>query len=328
MTSPALRPSAPVARRRAGWLGFALVFFATLGVYLPSLANGFVWDDQALVLRDPLIRSWRLGSEGFDHFLFLDATGSNFYRPLQRLTYIFDYQFFFFDPWGYHLSSIVLHALSAGALFLMARAFMARFSPAGIATFWPALATALIWAVHPLHTSAVTYVSGRADPLAALFCFLGLTVALNALRNPLVNWREFMAGLCFLLAAFSKELGIISFGLWLITLAWARASTARLITAVVISASALGVYTFMRMKAERLDPPPATPSAIWSGRRWRPRRSANTRNWRFTRGRCGWNAGSSAGQRRKRRPMRPFFKLRRPDGLRWEQESSGCSRSG
>ena len=56
-------------------------------IYAPALRNGFVWDDTALVLRDPLIRSWGLIPEGFNHFLFADATPSDFYRPLQRVTY-------------------------------------------------------------------------------------------------------------------------------------------------------------------------------------------------------------------------------------------------
>ena len=83
-------------------------------VYWPALRNGFVWDDTALCLRDPLIRSWRLIPEGFRHFLFLDATASNFYRPLQRLTFTADYQLYAFtQPWGWHLTSIAIHAAAA-----------------------------------------------------------------------------------------------------------------------------------------------------------------------------------------------------------------------
>src|SRR5436305_5627212 len=86
--------------------------------HAPALRNGFVWDDTALVLRDPLIRSWRLIPEGFRQFLFLDATASNFYRPIQRLTFVADYQFFGFG-WagGWHLTSILIHAFAAVALF-------------------------------------------------------------------------------------------------------------------------------------------------------------------------------------------------------------------
>ena len=93
----------------------AIVF----AVYAPALRNDFVWDDTALVLRDPLIRSWRLIPEGFRHFLFTDATASDFYRPIQRLTYTFDYALFVFRPAGYHLSNIVFHALTALALLLL-----------------------------------------------------------------------------------------------------------------------------------------------------------------------------------------------------------------
>src|SRR5437588_12112404 len=74
--------------------------------HAPALRARFVWDDTALVLRDPLIRSWRLIPEGFQHFLFVDATPSNFYRPIQRLTYTLEYWAFAFRLAYYHLSSI------------------------------------------------------------------------------------------------------------------------------------------------------------------------------------------------------------------------------
>ena len=93
----------------------ALVF----AIYAPALRNGFVWDDTALILRDPFIRSWRLIPEGFQHFLFTDATASNFYRPIQRLTYTLDYAAFAFRPAGYHLTSIVWHIVAALALLLL-----------------------------------------------------------------------------------------------------------------------------------------------------------------------------------------------------------------
>src|SRR6185312_543634 len=101
----------------------AIVF----AVYAPALRNDFVWDDTALVLRDPLIRSWRLIPEGFRHFLFLDATASNFYRPIQRLSFVFDYQVYGFDqPWGWHLTSILVHAGAAIALFFAANGLLAQ----------------------------------------------------------------------------------------------------------------------------------------------------------------------------------------------------------
>src|SRR5438477_1478250 len=90
--------------------------------HIPVFRAGFVWDDTALVLRDPLIRSWRLIPEGFRHFLFLDATASDFYRPLQRVTFTADYAIYGFGaPWGWHLTSICTHAAAAVALFFLGK---------------------------------------------------------------------------------------------------------------------------------------------------------------------------------------------------------------
>src|SRR4026209_141767 len=81
--------------------------------HAPAIRATFVWDDTALVLRDPLIRSWRLIPEGFAHFLFTDATPSNFYRPIQRLIYTLEYWVFAARPAGYHLVSTLCHAAAA-----------------------------------------------------------------------------------------------------------------------------------------------------------------------------------------------------------------------
>ena len=98
-------------------LFLALVIFAA---YAPALRNDLVWDDTALILRDPLIRSWELIPEGFQHFLFTDATPSDFYRPIQRLTYLADYAAFVFKPAGYHFTSILCHLGASLALLLLA----------------------------------------------------------------------------------------------------------------------------------------------------------------------------------------------------------------
>ena len=92
------------------------ILVAVAAAYAPALWNGFVWDDTALVLRDPLIRSWRLIPEGFNHFLFVDATASDFYRPVQRMIYTLDYAAFSFAPAGYHFTNIAIHAGAAIAL--------------------------------------------------------------------------------------------------------------------------------------------------------------------------------------------------------------------
>jgi tetratricopeptide (TPR) repeat protein len=188
-----------------------LIFGSVAAVYAPALRNGFVWDDTALVLRDPLIRSSQLISEGFNHFLFVDATPSDFYRPIQRLTYTFEYVAFGFRAMPYHLSSIVCHAAAAVALFFFAQELLLVYGTDERKRHLAAFVAALVWAVHPVHSAAVIYISGRADPLAALFGFLGLYLIARSAR--VIGSRKWAlligAGIALLLSALSKETGLI-----------------------------------------------------------------------------------------------------------------------
>jgi len=220
---------------------------AAFVVYAPALRNGFVWDDTALALRDPLVRSWRLIPEGFRHFLFLDATGSNFFRPLQRLTFTADYAAWgFTNSAGWHCTSIAIHAAAAVALYAFLLLWL------GEARRRWALGSALVWAIHPLHTSAVTYVAGRADPLAALCGFTGLWFALRAEKR-----AQLFAALCFLGALFSKESGGIFLLLWLALLAWQRAPRKRIAAAAALAAAVLAIYLPLRFAAHKTPPPPS-----------------------------------------------------------------------
>src|SRR3954452_16816477 len=122
-----------------------LIAVAVFVSYAPALWNGFVWDDTALILRDPLIRSWRLIPEGFNHYLFVDATPSDFYRPLQRLTYTIEYCLFAVHPTPYHLTSILLHAAATVALFFFAESLLIAFGSSTPRARWLALSGAFIW---------------------------------------------------------------------------------------------------------------------------------------------------------------------------------------
>ena len=254
--------------QRAGAILFIIV--ATLFVYWPAQRNGFVWDDTALAQRDPLIRSWRLIPEGFRHFLFIDATASNFYRPLQRVSFTVDYALWDRSAQGWHLTSIYLHLAAAIALFFLAEKLTASRG-------W-ACAIAALWAIHPLHTSAVTYIAGRADPLQALFGFAGLTLALKSLGgrgscralsasddtpgsagaspSHAHSWLLSMAAaVCFLGAMLSKEAGISALLIWFAMLAWQRMPRAVWGKWLTLGAAVIAVYGALRFTAENTPPP-------------------------------------------------------------------------
>ena len=239
------------------FLPILLLLIVVSAVYAPAVRNDFVWDDHALVLRDPLIRSWRLIPEGFQHFLFTDATASDFYRPIQRLTYAIDYAGFGFQPAAYHVTSIASHFLAAVALLFFA---LELFKTLGLeerkARIISVLA-AIVWSTHPIQTSAVVYVSGRADPLAAAFGFLGLYLGLRSLRVAGAKMWLFTAaaGSSFLLSALSKEVGLTFLALWFAILVVQRNWPATL-RAGVATAFVLAIYLSLRTSAEHIAPPP------------------------------------------------------------------------
>ncbi|PZR76610.1 MAG: hypothetical protein DLM73_02380 [Chthoniobacterales bacterium] len=240
-------------------LFLAVVVFA---LYAPALRNDFVWDDTALILRDPLIRSWQLLPETFQHFLFTDATPSDFYRPVQRLTYLVDYAAFAFRPAGYHLTSILWHIGATLALLLLGEELLGLLGVEERKRRRIAFLAALAWAIHPVQTAAVAYISGRADPLAAAFGFLGLYCALRALRRegrqcwPLLS----ATGALFLLSALSKESGLIFLLLWSATLVLKKNWKA-LQSATVVVAFVVVIYLSLRLPAEHFPVPSFRPPA-------------------------------------------------------------------
>ena len=251
-----------------------ILLAAVLLVYGSALRNGFVWDDTALILRDPLLRSPRLLAEGFRHFLFLDATAADFYRPLQRVLYTFDYTLAGFTPWVFHLTSLLVHAGAAMALYAFASRWLAGSSGTELSgnqeirrrekgnAKAAAFAVALVWAVHPIHSSAVAYVSGLADPLAALLGFGGLALLLSG--------RGVAAGFCLGAALFAKESGVFALLIGL-GFAWGMARNesahgrqrlARLGRVALPALLLAALYLGLRVTAEHTAPPPPETVAL------------------------------------------------------------------
>jgi tetratricopeptide (TPR) repeat protein len=238
-----------------------LILLAVVFVsYSPAFRNGFVWDDTALILRDPLIRSWRLIPEGFNHFLFVDATASDFYRPLQRLSYTIDYAFAGFQPALYHVTSVFWHGIAAIALFLFADELLISFGIERRRRGLIAFIAALVWAIHPVQTAAIFYISGRADPLAAAFGFIGLFFLCRALR--LNGTRKLLlfvgSSTALLLSAFSKEAGLI-FPIIAIVLVLLRKNWGDVWKTTAVAAFVAVVYLISRYGAEHQPAPQLTP---------------------------------------------------------------------
>jgi tetratricopeptide (TPR) repeat protein len=223
--------SAPIFHRldlprflRADW--FRCLFLALLGfiVRLPALQGQRIWDDQYLVRDNPFIKSPFLILESFRHYLFLDSYSSH-YRPVQNISYFFDYLFWNTNEFGFHLTNVLLHVSSGILLYFLLQelilSFRLRRSPRVIRQKalkripWvshTAFLIALLWTVHPVHSAAIDYISGRADSLAFLFSAAGWLLFLRASRTTNRIGRlsiYFLATTSGLLALCSREIALL-----------------------------------------------------------------------------------------------------------------------
>lgn len=241
-----------------------LLLVAVCTIYAPTLNGQFLWDDTALVKNNLLIRSPLFGAEVFRHTLFNDE--SNFYRPTQTLTFIVDYWCSGLNPFGYHLTSVLIHAANAFLLCLVLRLVLPTVLGGVLdkrRSHYLALGVALVWAVHPVHSAAVAYVSGTADTLAMLFCLSAALLCDRALRSAFsgrkVAWGV-AAFVCLMLGLCSKEIASIWVLLFLGYLFGLRADTPRRARWTVLAFALVALAAYLGLR--HLTPPRPAPPAL------------------------------------------------------------------
>ena len=132
-------------------LAGAILVVVVFACYANSLGNDFVFDDEFLVPTYSRIRN----------FSQLLQTMLDSYRPVRNASYAIDFLVWGLRPFGFHLTNVLIHAANAVLVFLLIRRISEKLSTAVVA--------ALIFAVHPIQTDSVSYVSGRRDVLFTLF---------------------------------------------------------------------------------------------------------------------------------------------------------------
>jgi len=200
-------------RTRPHWVRCLFLVLLGFAVRFPALSGDLIWDDASLVRDNPLIKSPLLFGETFRHYLALDGSSPH-YRPIQNISYFFDYLIWNADPFGYHLSNLFWH-IGSGVLlyFLLLRLlqpFRDRF--AGQLISGAAFLVALFWIVHPVHSAAVDYISGRADSLGFFFACAGWLVYAKARSVPSRPGRSLLhaaAGALALTALCARETGCV-----------------------------------------------------------------------------------------------------------------------
>jgi Flp pilus assembly protein TadD len=162
-------------------------------VYLNSLRNEFVFDDIGLIVNNPGIRDLRNLPK------ILGAYGHQAYRPLRTASHVIDYVFFGLNPAGFRAINIALHILNGTLVFFLFRTLLRNPRPA--------LLAAILFAVHPIQTESVAYISGRRDLLFAVFYLAGFACYVRYRETDRARYL-FLAGSGYLLSLLSKEMAI------------------------------------------------------------------------------------------------------------------------
>ncbi len=169
--------------------------------YFNCLQGGFIWDDAGLVERNTYIRSLSGLPKIFAGNIWAGiGESSRAYRPLQIATYLVDYSIWRLNPFGYHLTNLLLHILAGITLYWLLKLIFQN--------ELLALLSSLLFVCHPVQTEAVAYISGRADPLAAVFIFMAFGFYLKFLQTQ--KQTDYLLGLLsFILALLSRENALV-----------------------------------------------------------------------------------------------------------------------
>ena len=262
------------------WFRALFLGLAGIVVHAPALQGQRIWDDQYLSHDNPFIKSPLLIFETFRHHLFLDSFSAH-YRPFQNISFIFDYYFWNTDEFGFHLNNTLLHAGSGILLYFLGRYLLASFLFRDRSILvqlraqkrlpWisnAAFVVALLWVVHPVHSAAVDYISGRADSLAFFFAAAGWLLFVKA---EVVGSKRFvrpviygLAASCGLLALLSREIACIWIVLFVAHLLWIerRIPFRRRLGVVTCCVALVAIYAGLRQLPE--ERPTGPVQAGWS----------------------------------------------------------------
>jgi len=157
------------------WLIAFALFALTLAVYWPVLNHQFIdqYDDGQYVTENAEVQQ---GITFSSVRWALTASVSSNWHPLTILSHMLDVELYGLNPWGHHLTNILLHATATVLLFFLL--YSLTDSP------WPSALVAALFALHPMHVESVAWIAERKDVLSACFWFLTTLAYVRYVRKP------------------------------------------------------------------------------------------------------------------------------------------------
>lgn len=247
---------------------FPILLIATISIaiYANTLKNGFVFDDEATIVNNTLIKNLNNLPKLFEKKEYFARSGELSYRPVVTFTYFLDYSLHGLKPWGYHLTNLLLHTIN-GVLIYLFLTLMQKHSERHYPTLQgksnkiPTIITnlplllSLLFVTHPVLTETVNAISFREDLLVLLFYMSTLNIYLKirvATDNKyLTSIWYFFSCLLYIFSLLSKEMAI-SLPLIVFCYEWIYADKKNKISPLMINPYLLGYisiaffYSYLR----------------------------------------------------------------------------------
>lgn len=200
---------------------------AALLAYGASLHNGLVyWDDTYLLARNPIVRSFT----PLTIWHAFSAYDPELYIPLTFISYQLTYLLAGASTIAVHGVNLLLHAANAYLVFLLLRRWCGRPTVAAVC--------AMLFLLHPLHTEAVAWASGRKDVLSTFFFLVSMRSTFRSWDRNVFPGR----GVAFFLLALLSKVTVFTLPVLLLLERWRTRSLNRKTVTELLPFFALSVF--------------------------------------------------------------------------------------
>lgn len=179
-------------------LAVFLIIILSLGIYLNTFRNQFLYDDSTFIQENNSIRSLDNISSFFNSVKSFSAKGEFLiYRPLPTITFAVDYKLWGLKPGPFHIQNILFHAINGILVY-----FLVLLLTSNLPT---ALFTALLFTAHPVQTEAVAWIAGRSSVMVFTFFLLALICYIESHK-----WQGAKRMTCIFISMVSYTLSLSS----------------------------------------------------------------------------------------------------------------------
>jgi hypothetical protein len=176
------------------YLALAGIVASIIIIYYPTLKAYFIVDDYMWINV--------VGDKGYQMLpsFFTDVHEVGFFRPFIKLAFWLDYAVHGLNQEGYHITNIILHIINTLLVFSLCYSITANKPVATLAS--------LIFALHPMHTESISYISGRTELIHALFFLISIICFIKYIRNRHSKRFYYISILTFSLSLLTKETAV------------------------------------------------------------------------------------------------------------------------